>query len=116
MRAGATRRLADLASVIRSKNAGPFAVTLDVLFDTSERYQQVVAAGVITPAVIAGRYGVDPDQVRVIAFPPANAIKVTLPRRVPSGSPGDTDVYGTQQHTPLLELEVPDVGPSRGRP
>jgi len=29
-----------------------------------------------------------------------------MKRIIPSGSPGDTDVYGAQQHGPLLNMEV----------
>lgn len=104
-------RLVDIARVVRSKNAGPFQVTLDVMFDTPQLLAQVVDAHVLTPESIAARYAVPADRVRVVVFPPANAIKVTLPRRVSSGSARDTDVYGTQQHTPLLELEVPGANP-----
>ena len=28
-------------------------------------------------------------------------------RRIPSGGPGETDVYGCQQYAPLFALEVP---------
>lgn len=109
-------RLVDLARVVRSKNAGPFQVTLDVMFDSPELLAQVVEAGVLTSEAVGGRYAVPADRVRVVVFPPANAIKVTLPRRVSSGSARDTDVYGTQQHTPLLELAVPGVVPPGARP
>lgn len=102
-----TQRLADLAAVVRSKNAGPFDVTFDVMFDDATTFQRVLSAGVLTAEAVAERYHVDSAQIRVVAFPPALAIKITMPRRTPSGSPGDTDVYGTQQHPPLLDLMVP---------
>lgn len=100
-------RLADLASVLRSKNAGPFSVTVDVMFASADLLERVVAADVLTPERVGALYRADPAQVRVVVFPPAHAIKVTLPRRVSSGSAADADVYGTQQHAPLLGLEVP---------
>ncbi len=40
--------LDQIAKVIRSKNAGPFCLTLDVLFDKPADYQRVLAARVIT--------------------------------------------------------------------
>ncbi len=105
--AAAPARLVDVASVLRSKNAGPFSVTLDVLLPTAELFDHVVGSQVLTVAAVAALYRVDPSGVRVIVFPPASAIKVTLPRRSSSGSADDTDVYGTQQHVPLLRLELP---------
>ena len=44
----------------------------------------------------------------IIPYDVAYAIKITIPRLVPSGDPGDTDVYGAQQHAPLLDIEIPD--------
>ena len=115
MSSSPTTRLLDVASVVRSKNAGPFLVTLDVMFDDDATFEHVAAAGVLTPEVVGQRYGVDATDVRVVVFPPARAIKVTVPRRASSGSAGDTDVYGTQQHTPLAELELPAPPPNEER-
>ena len=46
-------KLFDMAHVLRSKNSGPFAVTLDILFDDREKYERVKKSGKITPASIA---------------------------------------------------------------
>lgn len=100
-------RLFDLAQVIRSKNAGPFTLTLDVMFDDPAVYQRVADSGVLEPVSLARLYGVRPDQVDIIPFPRARAIKITMPRLVPSGDPRDNDVYATQQHVPLFDIEVP---------
>ncbi|MGZ5127339.1 MAG: DUF4387 family protein [Burkholderiales bacterium] len=42
-----------------------------------------------------------------VEFDPANAIKFTIYRESPSDSPGDTDIFGSQQYAPLLDVEVP---------
>jgi Domain of unknown function (DUF4387) len=98
-------RLIDIASVIRSKNAGPGELTLDIIFQSRDWFDRVVAAGVIDKALIARLYKQDVSQVEsVIAFEPAAAIKATLRRPLVSGMVGDTDVYGAQQHAPLLDL------------
>jgi len=41
-----------------------------------------------------------------VEFDPGNAIKFTIARRRPSGSPGDPDIFGSQQYAPLLDIEV----------
>lgn len=99
-------RLADLASVIRSKNAGALLLTLDVIFDDDITYARVRESGAINAQDIAARYGVSDNEVHIIPFDVARAIKITLPRLVPSGAPGDSDVYGAQQHAPLLDIDV----------
>jgi len=98
-------RLTDLAAVIRSKNAGPYELTLDIIFRDVADYERVVAAGVVDRALIGRLYDVaDADVLALVAFDPAAAIKITIRGRRPAGDPGETDVYGAQQHAPLLDL------------
>jgi hypothetical protein len=99
-----TMRLRDAARVVRSKNAGPTQVTIDLMFDDEKLYARALAAPSMKAAVIAQRYGV--ADVEIIPYPAATAIKIVLPRRVIAGSPGDTDVYGAQQHRPMLDVEI----------
>ena len=100
-------KLKDLAKVCKSKNAGPFEVTIDVMFETKEIYDKVVSSGVINEQLFAKLYGVDAKDVLYTPYPAALALKGTIPRRVSSGDVGDTDVYGAQQHAPLVDVEIP---------
>jgi hypothetical protein len=100
-------KLRDLAKVCKSKNAGPFEVTIDLMFETRDIYDKVVASGVINEQLFARLYGVDARNVLYTPYPAALALKGTIPRRVSSGDVGDTDVYGAQQHAPLLDVEIP---------
>ncbi len=99
-------KLVDAVRVIRSKNAGPLTLTIDLLFDDPVHYEQALAAASLTPAEIAQRYSVSENAVHVTAYPAALAIKIILDRKIVAGSPGDRDVYGAQQHGPLLEVEI----------
>ena len=98
--------LSDLASIIRSKNAGPYRVTLDILFTDPDLYRRVRDSGSVTKESVAAAYGIDAAQVSsLFNVDMANAIKVTL-RRTAQGAFGETDMYGCQQHVPLLGLPV----------
>lgn len=99
-------RLMDLARVVRSKNAGPLFLTFDIMFETEADYRRGLAAPGLNADAIAACYGVSANTVAVIPYPAALAIKITLPRSAPAGDPGDRDVYGAQQHAPLLEIEA----------
>ena len=99
-------KLQDFAQVVRSKNAGPRRLTLDVIFRDDTDYRRAVQSGALTSETIAPLYGVAANAVSVIDHPLGCAIKIVLPRKIMSGDPGDRDVYGAQQHTPLLELEL----------
>src|SRR5690606_23091829 len=98
--------LRDVAKVLRSKNAGPFCLTIDILFEDPKTFGRVSKSATLTPAKIAELYGIAERDCRIIPFPPAHAIKITMPRQTPSGSLLDTDILGAQQHAHLLDLEV----------
>jgi hypothetical protein len=98
--------LARTASVIRSKNAGPLTLSFDLLFPSREAFIAARNSQALSAERIGALYDVPPNQVSIIAYDAANAIKIALPRNTVAGSPGDRDVYGAQQHTPLLGLEL----------
>lgn len=101
-------RLIDLATTIRSKNAGVDHITFDILFADADSYRRVRDSGVITAALVASLYRVPLDVVTHFAYvDSARAIKFTLRRARPSGSPGETDVFGSQQYPPLFDIEIP---------
>jgi len=101
-----TMKLVDIAQVIRSKNAGPLQVTLDLLFAERAHYDRALASPALSRAEIARRYGVQEAVVQIVPYAAACAIKIVLDRPVVAGSPGDCDVYGAQQHYPLLDITV----------
>ena len=100
-------RLEHLAKVIRSKNAGPFYLTLDILFGDRAAYDRVARAGAITAEKMAALYRRPREHVQVHLHPNALAMKVSIVRPVPAGSLHDTDIYGAQQHVPLFAIEIP---------
>ncbi|MBN2658579.1 MAG: DUF4387 domain-containing protein [Spirochaetales bacterium] len=98
--------ITDLARVIRSKNAGPYELTLDMIFKTSEIYEAIKKKQLINAEKIAEIYKIEKEMIKgVIYFDPSHAVKVTMKREIPSGAFGDSDIYGAQQHAPLLKLE-----------
>ncbi|MGE3925974.1 MAG: DUF4387 domain-containing protein [Lautropia sp.] len=99
-------KLRDLARVVRSKNAGPRRLTLDVMFQDQADFQRALGSGAFTAARIARAYGLSEDEVQIVPYAVAHAIKIVLNRRITAGDPGDRDVYGAQQHAPILEFEV----------
>ena len=97
--------LKDIANVIRSKNAGPFELTLDMLLKDQEMFEKLRKAEVINKKVIAELYRIpEEDVISIVYFPNAKAIKATIVRPLPSGALGERDVYGAQQHAPLVNF------------
>ena len=100
-------KLWQVAKLIRSKNAGPFELTFDVIFKDRATHEKVRDAKVIHANWFARTYKVAAEVVSVIEYDAANAIKVTIPRPVISGDVDGTDVFGGQQYGPLVDLDVP---------
>lgn len=99
--------IADLAKLVRSKNAGPFWLTFDIMFEKREDYDRVCAANILTREYITRIYGLRKDEtILVVNHEAALAIKVSFPRRQSSGSAHDSDIFGGQQYAPLLALEI----------
>jgi hypothetical protein len=102
------QKLSQIAKTIRSKNAGVDKITFDVIFADRAVYERVKKARVLTRETVATLYRIAPDRIcDFVEFDPANAIKFTIYRLRPSGSPGDPDIFGSQQYAPLLDVEVP---------
>ena len=98
-------KLRDVASVIRSKNAGPFELTLDVLLKDDESFRLLTENDVINKSVIADLYKIpESDVIAIVYFPNARAIKATIVRPCASGALQERDVYGAQQHGPLVNF------------
>ncbi|WP_031514596.1 DUF4387 domain-containing protein [Desulfofalx alkaliphila] len=100
--------ITELAKVIRSKNSGPYELTLDIIFKDQEGYRLAMQSNIINEDTIANLYKINKEQIiNIVPFPQALAIKATIVRTRSSGALGETDVYGAQQHAPLLKLKVP---------
>jgi len=103
-------KLKNLAKVVRSKNAGPFEITFDIMFAEVGVYKRVKDSGILTPQLICKLYNVQPSDIVIcMFFDPALAFKFTLKRigNSAQGSIGERDTFGAQQHAPLLEIEIP---------
>lgn len=103
-----TKKLAELAKTIRSKNAGTDKITFDIIFREKENYELVKKSGALTKETICRIYGISENRITdFVEFDPAYAIKFTIYRDRPSGSPGEGDIFGCQQYPPLLDIEIP---------
>jgi len=103
-------KLYQLAKLIRSKNAGPFMLTIDILFETDAAFLEVVNSHVLSKELIADLYKRELEEIQYYELPLAKAVKFSFPRPAPSGDFLDRDVYGAQFHEPLVNLDIPIKG------
>jgi hypothetical protein len=103
-----TQTLGELAKTVRSKNAGVDKITFDIVFVDRATYERVKASRALTRETVRRLYHVDDSRITdFVEYDPACAIKFTILRELTSGSPGDPDIFGSQQYAPLLDVEIP---------
>ncbi|MEA2683691.1 MAG: hypothetical protein QOK05_2019 [Chloroflexota bacterium] len=100
-------KLGDITKLIRSKNAGPFLITFDVLFEDTATYTRVRDSGALTAETFARMYRTPIGDVEFSTYEAGLAIKATIPRKISSGDIGDPDIYGGQLYGPLVDIEIP---------
>jgi uncharacterized protein DUF4387 len=106
--------LGELAQEVRSKNAGPFWVTMELFMRSAEDYATVADEDFINEEVIARLYELDPADIQIFRIPVLNVVKISFPRPVAQGSLRDRDVHAGQHHVPLAALvPAPESTPAQ---
>lgn len=100
------RTLGDLALEVRSKNAGPFWMTIEAFMPDEHTYH--LAHHLITEDLISELYHLAPDTVQIFRIPELNAVKISFPRPLIQGSLHDRDMHAGQHHVPLAGLPIPE--------
>lgn len=96
--------VADIALKVRSKNAGPFWVTIDVFCGSEAAFDQLRSA--LKTESIAALYHQPTQLLKRFDIPDLNVIKFSFPRPVIQGHRTDRDMHGAQWSTLLAELTV----------
>lgn len=91
---------------IRSKVAGPFWVTIDLMFDGQESFDRYHQSPALAAESIGRVYGVDPAAVRHYPMPTLQVLKISYPRAASQGGVVERDLHSGQQYTYILDLEL----------
>jgi len=97
-------RLADRVAKVRSKNAGPFWVTVDVFCGSTEVFEATKAA--LRTETVAALFHQPSQLLKRFDIADLNVIKFSFPRPVVQGSRADRDMHGAQWAILLAELDV----------
>ena len=98
------RRLSDRVLKVRSKNAGPFWVTVDVFCGTSDVFEQVRQE--LRTEAVAVLFQQPSQLIKQFAIADLNVIKFSFPRPVAQGARTDRDMHGAQWAILLAEFQV----------
>ncbi len=99
-------KVRDVCRYVRSKNAGPFWITVDLFFDGPETYARYADAPAIGVDAVAELFGVDPGQVKRFKVDDLGVVKLSYPRRQAQGGAFERDMHGGQQYVPLLDIDL----------
>ena len=99
-------KVADVCRHVRSKNAGPFWITVDFFFKSQELYAQYRDSAVLRPALFERLYGTNPKLVKRLPVDNLMTLKISYARPHPQGWMGERDMHGGQQYASLLDVEL----------
>jgi hypothetical protein len=99
-------KLTEVCRHVRSKNAGPFWITVDLFFNSAENFHRYKDAPVLGPDLFARLYGTDASLVKRLPFESLRVVKISFPRPQPQGWMGERDMHAGQQYVRLLDIEL----------
>jgi Domain of unknown function (DUF4387) len=99
-------KLAEVCRFIRSKNAGPFWITVDLFFKDDASYRTYASDPVLSAELFHRLYGVKQSEVKFFRIDSLNTVKISYPRVHPQGWRGERDMHSGQQCYPLLNIEL----------
>lgn len=98
-------RLQDIAEKVRSKNAGPFWLTIDVFCGDFTRFERISRA--LTTEFVANLYDCPSQTIKRFDIPELSVVKFSMPRPTIQGSRTDRDMHASQYGWLLAEAEIP---------
>ncbi len=101
-------KISEVCRHIRSKNAGPFWVTVDLFFLDEQSYAQYHASPALSPQLFQRLFGADPALVKYVPVPTLKMVKISYPRTNPQGWMGERDMHAGQQFARLLDVNLGD--------
>ena len=99
-------KVRDICRHVRSKNAGPFWVTIDLFFNGPESFVRYGMSESLGPKLFESLYGTNPDMVKRFAVNTLNVVKISYPRPQPQGWMGERDMHQGQSFARLLDVEI----------
>lgn len=97
-------KLGQIVEKIRSKNAGPFWLTVDIFCGSSVVFAQI--SNSLSTSRVANMFDMDPDQIKRFEIPSLNVIKFSLPRPATQGAANDRDMHGASWAALLQGFDI----------
>ncbi|SEF27930.1 DUF4387 domain-containing protein [Variovorax sp. NFACC27] len=99
-------KVSEVCRHVRSKNAGPFWITLDLSFPDVPTFNAYAGSPSLQPAAIGALFSVDPTRVKHFLLDDLLVVKISYPRTKPQGGAMERDMHGGQQYVQLLDVHL----------
>ncbi|MDO4798954.1 MAG: DUF4387 family protein [Bacillota bacterium] len=96
----------EVSKFVRSKNAGPFWITMDIFTDRNEDYLTIKNSKNMTKEKLSAAFETSPETLKLFFLDDLGIIKVSIPRKEPQGFRYERDMHAGQQYIPLLDFEL----------
>ena len=96
--------LREIAEKVRSKNAGPFWVTIDIFCGSPAAFARVRDG--LEPSVAARALGVPTQELKRFDIADLNVVKLSAPRPAVQGTVIDRDMHGAGWAALIAELSI----------
>ena len=99
-------KVSDVCAHVRSKNAGPFWITLDLKFPDRAAFDRFADSAALQPLSIGRLFAIEAEQVKRFRVPELCVLKISYPRQRPQGGVMERDMHGGQQYVRLLDVDL----------
>ena len=99
-------KLREVCRHVRTKNAGPFWITLDMFFKDEASFDRYAQSPKLGVAQVAKLLGIEERSIKRFLVPNLQVLKMSYPRRHPQGGALERDMHGGQQYVSLLDVEL----------
>lgn len=96
--------IGEIAQKVRSKNAGPFWLTVDIFCGDSAAYDRIVAG--LDDGAVAAAFGVPRQVLKRFDIPDLRVVKISLPRPSVQGTRADRDMHGAGWAVLVEEMQI----------
>lgn len=97
-------QIREIVTKVRSKNAGPFWVTIDIFCGSDAAFEQITNS--LSTARVASLYRCDLEAIKRFDIPSLNVVKFSFPRPQIQGAIADRDMHGAAWAPLLAELDL----------
>ena len=100
----AMHSLGSVVEKVRSKNAGPFVITIDIFCKREEIYRKIEAS--INKKFLSQYLNVKEGSIKIYLIDNLKVVKVSIDREFIQGSRFDRDIHGAQLANLISELMI----------